>query len=135
MTAPPSSHAVARRVVLIETEEPYALVPECRPLLDSGYQVILCAGPRADQTCPVLDGLPCPLVSEADIVINAVDDRATQAAIAEALRAQNGYVPLALIASGDGRGGRTPGSVRFPSVHALSSQLCRVRRSGKKMSV
>jgi hypothetical protein len=74
------------------------------------------------------------LVADADIVINAVDDRATQAAVAEGLRAQNPDVPLAVIATGDGRR-RTPGGVRFPSMHAVSSQLCRVRRSRKKTNV
>jgi hypothetical protein len=135
MTAPPSAHALGRRVVVVETEEPYALVPECLPLLDAGYDVVLCAGPRSDQTCPILDGLPCPLVDEADIVINAVADRVAQTAIAEGLHSQAAEVPLALIAAGDGHCVHASGSIRFPTMQAMSSQLCRVRRGRTRTQV
>ena len=135
MTAPSGSHAVTRRVALVECEEPYALVAECLPLLDSGYDVVLCAGPRADQTCPVMDGLPCPLVGNADIVINAVADHATQVAIAEGLRSQTGDVPLAVIADDDGGGIRAQGTVRFPSMRVMCSQMRRVRNGGTPRDV
>lgn len=73
-------------VALVETSDPYAAVVECIPLLDAGYDVVVCGGSRTDELCPVLDGLPCPLVREADLVINAVKDPSTQAAVVAGIR-------------------------------------------------
>ena len=86
-------------VALVETADPYPTVLDCLPLVDAGYDVVVCGGPQTDQLCPALDGLPCPLVREADIVINAVKDPATQAAMVAGIRRTAPEVTVAVIAA------------------------------------
>ena len=111
----------SRRVALVETTDPYSTVVECVPLLDAGYDVVVCGGPHADQLCPALDGLPCPFVREADIVINAVKDPATQAAVAAGVRRCAPDVTIALIASSPSE--QIEGCVSYPDVGRVARHI------------
>ncbi|HEX4821401.1 MAG TPA: hypothetical protein VFV00_14450 [Acidimicrobiales bacterium] len=124
-----SQHAGrSRGVALVETADPYPTVLDCLPLVDAGYDVVVCAGPQADQLCPALDGLPCPLVREVDIVINAVKDPVTQAAVADGIRRSAPDVAVVVIAAP--ATDVIDGCVAFPDVeHA--AQLLR-RRAGRR---
>jgi len=99
----------------VETSDPYATVVDCVPLLDAGYDVVLCGGSRADELCPVLDGLPCPLVRQADLVINAVQDPRTQAAVVAGIRRFAPDVTVAVVTSGRHVG--RPGTRRCAREH------------------
>ena len=118
----------SRRTVLIETRDPYGMVSACIPLLDSGYDVVLCAGPRNDQTCAALDGLPCPFVQDASVVVNAIDDAELQSAVASAVRAVDDSVPVAVINPRGRDATRPAGSVPFASIGDFARQLQAVRR-------
>ena len=95
--SPPA--ATQHPLALIETSDPYDTVYDCLPLLDAGYDVVLCAGPRPDQPCPALDGQRCPLVESVDLVINVVRDVATQAAIARGVRELTPGTPMVVATS------------------------------------
>ena len=113
----------ARRMALVETADPYPTVVDCVPLLDAGYDVVVCAGPHADQLCPALDGLPCPLVREADVVINAVKDPATQAAVVAGVRRFAPDVTIAVIATSPAEAAE--GCVSYPTVGRVARHLRR----------
>ena len=92
-----SQPAASRNLLaLIETSDPYDTVFDCLPLLDAGYDIVLCAGPRPDQPCPALDGQPCPLVANVDLVINVVRDAVTQSALARNVRELTPGTPMVI---------------------------------------
>jgi hypothetical protein len=122
MTGASRRHRAANLVALVETTDPHGAVPQCVPLLDAGYDVVLCAGPRADQSCAALDGQPCPLVGDADVVINAVGDGATRAALARYVRDAAPDLPLAFVVDDD-VDGVPPGCIRARDVHAIAALL------------
>ena len=128
MTEASQVGAAPHRVALIETTDPYSTVFECLPLLDAGYDVVLCAGPRPDQSCPALDGQPCPLVEDANLVINAVGDTSTQTAIARGVREMTPDAPLAVIAGAKVIAELPHGCVRYENITSLAHQLRRVKR-------
>jgi len=114
-----------RRVALVETTDPYPTVVECVPLLDAGYDVVVCGGSRVDQLCPALDGLPCPFVREADIVINAVKDPATRAAVAAGVRRCAPDVTIAVVAVPPSEA--VQGCVSYPDLERAARHLRRSR--------
>lgn len=128
MTGAPMQSGVRRHLALVETNDPYGVIAASMPLLDAGYDLVLCAGPRPDQSCPVLDGQPCPLVADADLVINAVADRVTQAAIARGVRAMAPDKPVAMIAAGDVEVDDLHGCVRYDDVASIAGQVRHVKR-------
>ena len=110
-------------VALVETTDPYSTVPDCVPLLDAGYDVVVCGGPKMDQLCPALDGLPCPLVREADVVINAVRDPSTQAAVVAGVRRCAPDVTIAVI--GTSQAGLVEDSERYRDLGHVARHLRR----------
>jgi hypothetical protein len=46
--------------------------PHERAVRDAGFQVITCPGPGPQSHCPVLAGKPCPLASDADVIVFAL---------------------------------------------------------------
>jgi len=38
----------------------------------AGFEVVVCSGPAVHRACPALAGAPCPLASQADVVVDAV---------------------------------------------------------------
>jgi ribosomal protein S18 acetylase RimI-like enzyme len=60
----------------------------------AGFQVLVCPGPSGQWTgCPALRGEPCPLVTEADLVVDLVPDDADRSLI-EAHRRLHPSVPV-----------------------------------------
>jgi hypothetical protein len=63
-----------RRRVLIESADRALAVSDFRFLVDAGFEVATCAGPGHDATsCPLLRGETCELVTQADVVVHALD--------------------------------------------------------------
>lgn len=83
--------------LVIESDHPYQRLADCLTFLDAGVDVVLCGGPAPDQTCPALDGQPCPVVEDADAVLNDVDDEATRLALAKGVRATSPDVPMVVV--------------------------------------
>jgi len=60
--------------VLIEHPNSLARLDLSEELRAAGYEVVTCAGParRRGEPCPLLEGRPCSLVEDADVVVNAL---------------------------------------------------------------
>src|SRR5436190_18968497 len=108
------------RSALVETTHPYRLLPQLASLVDAGYSVTVCTGPRPEQFCPVRDGLRCPLVDDAGIVVNAVDDPAMRAELVRGIRAFAPDVPIAIVGR---HRTHVDGTVWHESMHELARQL------------
>jgi len=95
-------------------------------LVEAGYSVTVCTGPRREQFCPVLDGLRCPLVDDASLVVNAVDDPATRDELVHGIHAFAPDTPIAII---DRHCTHVDGTMRYQNMHELAQQLRPSRRS------
>lgn len=60
------------RRILIEASNALTRLDLAEALLEHGVEVTTCRGDVA--TCPVLAGEPCPLIDEADAVVNALSE-------------------------------------------------------------
>lgn len=86
-------------------------------LREAGFEVAICPGPRAGREgrCPLLGGRPCPLVAEADVVIDALrpDDPAAERLL-DAHRRLHPDVPLCVATTS-----LPPGRSLPPGAHAV----------------
>jgi hypothetical protein len=60
--------------LLVESTEPGMAISNFDAFRCAGFEVSVCGGPTADaHECPVVRGEPCPLLSEADVVLFDLD--------------------------------------------------------------
>ena len=117
--------------LLIESDDPYGAMADALAFVDAGFDVVVCGGPATGETCPALDGQPCPLVTDADVVLNAVSDTKSQAAIADAVRATATDIPVVVRVARRADVDLTPGCLRLSSKASVSAQVAALRRATK----
>ena len=74
-------------------------------LADAGFDVVACPGPDANRSrrwhCPVLEGHPCPLVGDADVVIGCLRasavERTDGSVVLDAVRRLHPGVPMTVV--------------------------------------
>jgi hypothetical protein len=60
--------------LLVESPDPGMAISNFDAFCDAGFDVTVCGGPAAGAgECPVVRGQPCPLMSQADIVLFDLD--------------------------------------------------------------
>jgi ribosomal protein S18 acetylase RimI-like enzyme len=86
----------ARSTVLIEAPLGRFGGGTAQRLADAGFSVIRCAGPDASpHGCPLVAGLPCPLVEAADVVVHHLPKRSGKPVV-DALRRRHASTPAVI---------------------------------------
>jgi hypothetical protein len=82
--------------LLVESPDPVVAVSDFDAYHRAGFDVTVCEGPRDDTTdCPVVRGEPCPLVTEADVVLFDLDPAPRRRAeVLAAMRADRPELPI-----------------------------------------
>jgi hypothetical protein len=85
--------------LLVETRDPALAVSDFTAFRRAGFEITLCEGPLAEASeCPLVDGEPCPLATEADLVMFDLgddrDDAAQRACVLDAMRAFRPDLPI-----------------------------------------
>jgi hypothetical protein len=88
-----ATHPTGRLRLVVETDDA-ALGISDFTCFSSTFDVMACSGPREDDRCPAVDGLPCPLIESADVVLNRLTDPGTQRSVVEGVRATSPRVPM-----------------------------------------
>jgi hypothetical protein len=115
--------------LLVESDDPYAAMSDAIAFIDAGFDVVICGGPATEETCPALDGLPCPLVGDADVVLNAVSDRETRGALADAVHASAPDVPVVVRVGSRADTDVPPGCHRLSADASAGARVAAVRRA------
>lgn len=115
--------------LLVESDDPYGAMVDVLPFVDAGFDVVVCGGPATGEPCPALDGQPCPLVTDADLVLNAVSDTERQTAIASAVRATTPDVPVVVRVRPDVDADMPPGCLRLSASQGMSAQVSAIGRA------
>jgi hypothetical protein len=113
--------------VLVESDDPYRTMADAVAFADAGFDVVICGGPANGETCTALDGMPCPLVTDADVVLNDISDSETRTAIADAVRATTPDVPVVVRLPAGGDDDVTPGCLRLSANASVSAQVAALR--------
>jgi hypothetical protein len=115
--------------LLIETDDPALTIADFTTFLEAGFDVTVCGGPDVSESCPALDGYPCPLVESADVVLNEIRDSITRHAIARTLRELSPDVPI-LVHVRPGREDTTPaGCIPLATTTSVSGQIAAIRKA------
>jgi hypothetical protein len=82
--------------LLIESPEPGLAISNFDAFRDAGFEVTVCEGPASDaHECPAVRGEPCPLMTEADVVLFDLDsDPLTRSQVLAAMRANRPDLPI-----------------------------------------
>ncbi len=83
--------------MVVEHEDPVWRWAATERLSGAGYQVASCGGPRVlpHQRCPLVAGDGCPLIDQADVVVNGLGiSTAANRAVLEAVRARRESLPV-----------------------------------------
>ena len=82
--------------LLIESPEPGLAISNFDAFRDAGFEVTVCEGPARDaHECPAVRGEPCPLMTEADVVLFDLDsDPLTRSQVLAAMRASRPDLPI-----------------------------------------
>jgi hypothetical protein len=82
--------------LLVESPDPVIAVSEFDAYHRAGFDVTVCEGPTGDaRECPIVRGEPCPLVTEADVVLFDLDgDPRRRAEVLAAVRANRPELPI-----------------------------------------
>jgi hypothetical protein len=82
--------------LLVESTEPGMEISNFDAFRNGGFEVTLCQGPAADaRECPVMRGEPCPLMTEADVVLFDLDsDPPVRSKVLAAMRANRPDLPI-----------------------------------------
>jgi hypothetical protein len=82
--------------LLIESPEPGMDISNFDAFRCAGFEVTVCEGPAADAVeCPVVRGEPCPLMTDADVVLFDLDsDPGVRSEVLAALRANRPDLPI-----------------------------------------
>jgi hypothetical protein len=113
--------------VLVESDDPYRTMADAVAFADAGFDVVICGGPATGETCPALDGLPCPLVTDADVVLNGISDTEIRTAIAEAVRATTPDVPVVVRVPVGAGGDVASGCLRLSANASIGAQVAALR--------
>jgi DNA-binding NtrC family response regulator len=85
--------------VVIESANRDAALALLAALDAAGFDVTVCGGPAAlpGHVCPLVDGVPCPWVDHADVVVHDLDlDKAEHRAVLRTLRRTHPDIPVGL---------------------------------------
>ena len=87
--------------LLVESPDPVVAVSDFDAYHRAGFDVTVCEGPGDDTTdCPVVRGEPCPLVTEADVVLFDLDPAPRRRAeVLAAMRADRPELPIVVCSS------------------------------------
>jgi hypothetical protein len=82
--------------LLVESPEPGMDISNFDAFRCAGFEVTVCGGPVADAgECPVVRGEPCPLMTDADVVLFDLDsDPQRRSAVLAAVRATRPDLPI-----------------------------------------
>ena len=101
--------------LVVESDDPTLAVADFVRFTSAGFDVTVCGGPDDTEPCPALRAEVCPLVEDADVVMNAMRDPELQRAVADGIRATSPNVALVVRAPDD--------------VTSVNGQLARIRRA------
>jgi hypothetical protein len=123
----PSHHRPVQ--LLIETDDPSLTIADFTTFLEAGFDVTVCGGPDMLESCPALDGYPCPLVDSADVIVNEIRDSVTRHEIARTLRALTPDVPI-LVHVRPGREDTAPaGCIPLATTTSVNGQIAAIRKA------
>ena len=95
--------------LLVESRAPGVDIANFDAFRCAGFEVTVCEGPNEAPTeCPLVRGEPCPLASDADVVLfDLDDDPPARSAVLGALRTSRPDLPVVVRTAGptDGYGG------------------------------
>jgi hypothetical protein len=82
--------------LLMESPDPGLAISNFDAFRNAGFEVTVCEGPVADtRECPVVRGEPCPLMTEADVVLFDLDsDPPRRSEVLAAMRASRPDLPI-----------------------------------------
>ncbi len=85
--------------LLVESRDPALAIADFTAFRQAGFEITLCQGPLMDASeCPLVKGEPCPLATEADVVLfDLGDDREDEAQrlnVLGAMRASRPGLPI-----------------------------------------
>jgi hypothetical protein len=82
--------------LLVESPDPVMAISDFDAYRRAGFDVTVCEGPVGDAgECPVVRGEPCPLVTEADVVLFDLDsDPPRRGEMLAAIRATRPELPI-----------------------------------------
>jgi GNAT superfamily N-acetyltransferase len=126
-----------RRRILVEAGDPEIRRTAAGLLEAAGFTVTSCAGPASGRPCPLLEGRPCGLIADADVVVHALTGTEGQAVL-ERLHPNLAAGPQVLVLTGRhaalGGGGRdslpatAPGPDLLAQVFRLHASRARFLR-------
>lgn len=85
--------------LLVESPDPALAISDFTAFRQAGFDITLCEGPLAEANeCPLVNGEPCPLATEADVVLFDLgedgDDAARRSRVLDAIRAFRPDLPI-----------------------------------------
>ena len=94
-------HERDRPRVLLECSADLSPVAAAHALVDAGCDVTVCSGPDDRHNCSLLEYGRCPLLEEADVVVNCLDPGPLNDDIIAAVRAVRPALPLVVPSAGE----------------------------------
>ena len=81
--------------LLVESRDPALAIADFTAFRQAGFEITLCQGPLMDASeCPLVQGEPCPLATEADVVLfDLGEDREDEAQRLNVLGAMRAFRP------------------------------------------
>jgi hypothetical protein len=123
-----SRHPSQTLRLVVETDDPALEISDFVSFAGV-FDVVCCSGPRENNPCPAVEGQPCLLVEDSDVVLNQFTDQQTQAAVVRGVHATSPGVPMVV---GMAAGLEFPlpeGCVAMATSTSVNGQLHALRRA------
>jgi hypothetical protein len=113
--------------VVVESDDAALAICDFIAFASAGFDVVVCSGPGEGRHCQAIEGEPCPLAGDADVVLNAIRDPEVQRRVAAAVRATSPDVPMVVCTHDDE--GLPEGCVPLVPTSSIAGQTAALRRA------